>query len=121
MAYLICLACLFHIPCLVLLGLLDLLSLLGLSGLLDLLGVLTGFLPACSRVWLVVCLLACLVGWLFDWSVSWWLTCSLARSFACMLLGLPRLLILIGFAWLSFWGSTYILGLGFCLDYLPAC
>ena len=86
MAYLICLACLFHIPCLVLLGLLDLLSLLGLSGLLDLLGVLTGFLPACSRAWLVVCLLACLVGWLFDWSVSWLLTCSLARSFACMLL-----------------------------------
>ena len=63
MAYLICLACLFRIPCLILLGLLNLLSLLGLSGLLDLLGVLTGFLPACSRVWLVfVSLLAWLVG-----------------------------------------------------------
>ena len=111
MAYLICLACLFRIPCLILLSLLDLLSLLSLSGLLNLLGVLTGFLPACSRVWLVVCLLACLVGWLFDWSVSWWLTCSLARSVACLLLGLPRLLILIGFAWLSFWWPTLVFNL----------
>ena len=42
-------------------GLLDVLSLLGLSGLLDLLGMVTGFLPACARVWLVRGL-ACLPG-----------------------------------------------------------
>ena len=75
-------------------GLLDVLSLLGLRG------VPTGFLPACSRVWLVVCLLACLADWLFDGSVSWLLTSSLAPSFAGMLLGCLACLILLALlAW----------------------